>query len=133
MYHSIQKRIGKSTQKVKCLWLVSCIALGLFSCSNSGKSRTPADIMQPDSMASLLTDVHILQASLQLGLVRHDSIIPAPAAFAELWKKHHITQKDYNRYVDYYTRHPRLLDSVYEKVLINVSEEKAKLLGNARH
>lgn len=84
-------------------------------------------------MAALLTEVHILQASLQLGYTRNDSAISANEAFDDLWKKHHITRNDYNRYVTFYTRHPELLDSIYEKVMSNISEQKAETLGKIHH
>ncbi len=118
---------------MKRLGLVSVITLLLISCKHTGNVSIPSDVILPDSMAVLLTEVHTLQASLQLGYSKNDSIISAGQAFADLWKKRHITQNDYNRYVTFYTHHPEMLDSVYEKVINNINQQKAELLGKTNH
>lgn len=101
----------------------------ILSCKGKSDTHVPKDIIPPDSMAVLLTDVHMLQASLQLGYTRNDSAISSTEAFNDLWKKHHMTAADYNRYVNYYSRNPTLLDTVYERVLNNLSQQKAELMG----
>lgn len=113
--------------------LIIGILFFFMACRNVSHPAIPVNIIQPDSMAELLTEVHILQSSLQLGYSRNDSIISARQAFDELWEEHHISEMDYNRYVDFYTHHPGLLDSVYEKVISNLSQRKAELQGKAKH
>lgn len=117
---------------MKHFFLLSSILILLYSCKCSSRFKVPDDIIQPDSMAVLLTDVHKLQASLQLGYTRNDSVIPATMAFDDLWKKHHITENDYNRYISFYSRNPELLDSVYERVLNNLNQQKAELSGKVK-
>jgi hypothetical protein len=100
----------------------------LFSCRNHGYEHVPYNIIQPDTMVNVLTDVHVLQAKIQLGYYA-DSIHTPQKGFDELWKKHHITEEEYNTSIKYYTYHTALLSDVYEKVLSNLSEQKATQLG----
>jgi hypothetical protein len=89
----------------------------------------PSDIVVPDSMVQIVTDVHILQATLQLGYMQQDSGVTTQKAFESIWKKHHITQADYDHSMKYYTYHPAMLDSIYERVLNNLAQQKAELMG----
>ena len=110
------------------------ILLCLFiSCHKGNNMHVPSNIVCPDSMVQVLTDVHILQATFQLGFFKNDSVQAAHQAFIAVLKKHHLTEKDYNRATRYYSYHPVLLDSIYEKVLDNLSEQRAKLQGQSKH
>jgi len=109
--------------------LLLFFAYVLISCHGGNSPHVPADIIQPDSLVVVLTDVHIFQASLQLGYIRGDSAQFAAKAFEEVLKKHHLTQEQYSKSLKYYCYHPALLDDVYEKVLNNLSQQKAEMLG----
>jgi len=52
--------------------------------------------------------------------------------FNYVWKKHHITEDDYKKSLDFYTHNPNELDSIYENVLNDLSKQKAELLAK-RH
>ncbi len=107
------------------------LSLFLLSCHKHSQIKIPADIIQPDSLVQVLTDVHIMQATVQLGYTQNDSLFATQKAFQSLWKKHHMTQDDYDKDMKFYSYHPELLDSVYEKVLSNLEQQKAELLGHA--
>jgi hypothetical protein len=110
--------------------LFALLSIGLLSCHKHNRTKIPADIIQPDSLVQVLTDVHILQATMQLGYPQTDSATTSQKAFEALWKKHHITESDYQKDMKFYSYHPELLDSVYDKVLSNLAEQKAELLGH---
>lgn len=92
-------------------------------------SRVPAGVATPDSMVVILTDVHILQASIQIGYFQGDTSNSVHKAFEDLWKKHHLSEETYNKSIQFYTYHPALLNLIYEQVLSNLSQQKAELLG----
>ena len=106
------------------------VAIVLLSCHKHSRVKIPADIIQPDSLVEVLTEVHILQATMQLGYTQNDSLFSAQKAFQTLWRKHSMTESDYQKDMKFYGYHPELLDSVYEKVLSNLEEQKAELLGH---
>jgi len=114
---------------MRCFLVFALVSIGLLGCHKHTSTKIPADIIQPDSLVQVLTDVHILQATMQLGYNQKDSINNSQQAFQSLWKKHHMTQSEYEKDMKFYSYHPDLLDSVYEKVLSNLGEQKAELLG----
>jgi hypothetical protein len=103
--------------------------LYLTACNKNKKVKVPEGIIIPDSMIQVLTDVHIAEASAQMGLIQAGKDSLSKEAFDGLYKKHHITEADYHTSLNYYLAHPSLLDSVYDKVLNNLSQQKAEMMG----
>jgi hypothetical protein len=101
----------------------------LLSCKSKNQVSIPSDILPPDSMTALLADVHILQASAQLGYSENIKDTSLQLAYQSLWRKHNLTENSYNKNMLYYCNHPKLLDSVYEKVLGDLNQRKAELMG----
>jgi len=101
----------------------------LLSCGSKNHVSIPSDILSPDSMTVLLADVHVLQAAAQLGYSQNIKDTSLQLAYQSLWKKHNLTESSYNKNMVFYCDHPKLLDSVYEKVLGNLNQRKAELMG----
>ncbi len=80
-------------------------------------------------MVEVITDVHLVQASQRMGMVIDTADTAAFTSFNYVWKKHRITENDYKKSLDFYTHNPSVLDSIYEKVLNNLSRQKALLMG----
>ncbi len=91
--------------------------------------KVPKDILSPDTMVEVLTDVHLVQASQRMGIAIDTTDTASSASFSYVWKKHRITEDEYNKCLDFYSHNPSLLDSIYEKVLSNLSRQKAELQG----
>jgi len=104
----------------------------LFSCHGKTSVEVPEGIIPPDTMTSVLCDVHILQASSQLGYSQSPNDTSLQLAYESIWKKHHLTDSSYNQNMRYYCDHAKLLDSVYEKVLNTLNRQKAELMGEKR-
>lgn len=108
------------------LLLVLC---SMFSCRDKNNIRIPSGIVQPDTMVSVLADVHLLQAAAQLGYSEHAGDTSIQLAWQRLYKKHNLNAGSYNSNMQFYCDHPALLDSVYEKVLSTLNQRKAELMG----
>ena len=106
--------------------------LFFITCSNSKKIKVPQGILCQDTMAEVLTDVHLVKASQQMGVIIDTADTNKLAPFEYVWKKHHITKEEYEKSLDFYTHNPATLDSIYENVLNNLSKQKAELLAK-RH
>ena len=111
--------------------LLPLLLICLFgaSCSNSNKIKIPADIIAKDTMAGILTDVHLVQASQRMGITIDTADTGAFTSFIYVWKKHHITEAEYKKSLDFYTHNPGILDSIYETVLTNLNKQKVELSG----
>jgi len=99
------------------------------SCGNGNKIKIPKDVISKDSMVEVITDVHLVQASQRLGVVIDSADTGQFTSFEYVWRKHHITENQYKKSLDFYTLNPSLLDSIYENVLNNLSKQKAELLA----
>lgn len=108
------------------LFIFCLIAL---SCGNKNKIKIPPDILGQDTMVEVITDVHLVQASQRMGLPIDSADTGAFTSFNYIWKKHRITENEYKKCLDFYTHNPSVLDSIYEKVLNNLSRQKAELMG----
>jgi hypothetical protein len=114
---------------IKKLFFFTLSSLWLLSC-NGGKSfSAPAGIIQPDTLVEVLTDVHIFQATIQLGNFQNDSAGKVNKAFEAILKKHRLSDEEYNRSLKFYSYRPDVFDDIYEKVLNNLSQQKAELMG----
>lgn len=82
-----------------------------------------------DTMVEVLTDVHLVQAAQRMSMVIDTADTSLAATFNYVWKKHHITEAEYKKNIDFYSHNPGMLDSIYEKVLNNLSKQKAELQG----
>jgi hypothetical protein len=117
---------------MKLILPVFIFSLLSVSCSNSNKIKIPKDVICQDTMVDILTDIHVVKASQQMGIAIDTADTNKEAMFESIWKKHRITQKEYEKSMDFYTHNSGVLDSMYEKVLNNLSKEKAELLAK-RH
>jgi len=113
---------------IKKLALLALLSLFLVSCG-SKSFRAPTGIIQPDTLVQVLTDVHIFQATIQLGSFQNDSAGTVHKAFEAILQKHNLTDSIYNRSLKFYSYHPDVFDDIYEKVLSNLSQQKAELMG----
>jgi hypothetical protein len=99
------------------------------SCGNKNKIKIPNDIICQDTMVGVLTDIHLVQASQRLGMPIDSADTGRFTSFEYVWKKHHITENEYKKSLDFYTHNSALLDSIYENVLSDLSKQKAELLA----
>src|SRR5579862_5118693 len=98
------------------------------SCANKNKIKVPQDVLCQDTMVGVLTDIHLAKASQQLGIAIDSADTGKHDPFQYVWKKHHITEDDYKKSLDFYAHNPNVLDSIYENVLNDLSKQKAQLL-----
>jgi hypothetical protein len=114
--------------------LLSLFIFCLFatSCSNSKKIKVPAGVLSQDTMVSVLTDIHLVKAAQQLGIAIDTADTDRRVPYEYVWKKHHITEDNYKKSLDFYTHNPNVLDTIYENVLNDLSKQKAELLAK-RH
>jgi hypothetical protein len=114
---------------MKLLLPIFSICLMVASCSNKNKAITPVGVLGRDTMASVIADVHLVQASQRMGMVLDTTDTCAFTSTEYVWKKHHITEAEYEKSLDYYSHNTGILDSIYEKVLTNLNRQKAELSG----
>lgn len=75
--------------------------------------------IQEESLVKILSDVHIIEGALQNQKNSlKDSI--AKAHYDQVYKKHDISEKDFVSTLEMLEKDPKLLEKIYEKVLIEL-------------
>lgn len=118
---------------MRCLLPLIVICVFVVSCGKKNAIKIPQDVICRDTMVDVLTDIHLVKASQQLGMaINPMDTSHTGTPFDYVWAKHHITQNEYEKSLDFYTHNPAVLDSIYENVLNNLSKQRAELLAK-RH
>lgn len=99
------------------------------SCHDKNYVAIPKNIIPPDSMVAVIADAHIIQAAAQQGYTQNPKDTTIQMAYESMYKKHHINDSMYNQSLKFYCNNARLLDSVYEKVLNTLNQQKIELMG----
>lgn len=106
------------------------ILLGLaFICSCTSESELdvkPADLLSEEKMIDVLIDVHITEAALSLKNFNRDSSMKLFAYYKDdIFKEHQISEKQFQESYDYYARHSKQFDHMYEVVIDSLKVKEA--------
>ncbi len=109
--------------KLKNIPLLLAVLLAHFSCRQKDEFHLPADKMQ-----QVLFDVHLAevysivvnQDSLHRGTDRNQDSLAA--YYLSVFKHHKITPKQFEQSIDWYKHHPEDLDSIYTKMIPDMSK-----------
>lgn len=90
----------------------------------------PADLISEEEMIDVLIDVHITESALSLKNFHRDSSLKLFTYYkADIFKEHQISEKQFQESFDYYARHSKQFDHMYEVVIdsLKVKEVTGKL------
>lgn len=113
---------------INSVYKYALIALVIFTIAcQQDNSLKPNPFFDRNKMAIILTDIQIAEAGInQQGLVM-DSLNKSMLWHYEyVYKKHNITEKQFNDNYTYYLEEPVQLDSVYSDVIKNIAELRLK-------
>ena len=110
--------------------LICLLSLSLFllaDCrSHSPEVVPPSTVLSKDSMLSVLTDLQLLEAGIDLGLVPITGATVRPDKQYAVFKKHGISRAYYDSSLVFYSAHPELLSKIYEKLISDLSKKQAE-------
>jgi hypothetical protein len=113
-------------KKIALLFLCSC----LISCGNNKSVPIPDNVLSKEKMALVMTDMHLLEASMNLNIA---SALPAnqnvdmEAKVQAVLKKNAVTKEQYETSFVFYSTHTELLSEIYTEVLNDLSKLQAKV------
>lgn len=102
----------------------------LYSCAEEKEVVIPENVLSQEKMATVMTDIHLLEASMTLNFSNATNLINGPemqATTSQLLKKNNVTKEQYQTSFVFYAEHPDLLTEVYKQVLNNLSQLQAKV------
>lgn len=116
--------------KSRLLNLSVCCLLSiilLFSC-NEKTVPIPDHVIPKDSMASIITDVQLLEAMKMKANINDSFLIDSILfQYALIFKKHNISQEQFEQSFEFYRSHPALLEEIYEMTINEISAMQAIL------
>lgn len=109
-------------RKIKFLFLLS-LSFILACNSIDSLSETDVQVLSKDQMIQVLTDIHIAEAKVNDLALSGDTVAVTQAKYFQfVCDKHQITPKQLEKSYQHYTKKPVLLDSIYQQVIVNLSE-----------
>jgi len=109
----------------KYITLFFSAALFLSACN--GKS-VPGDVLKPEAMAGILTEMHIIDGSLYNTMQAPDSLYKYGAGkYIAMFKRLHTDTTHFNRSMRYYATQPDKLLAIYDQVDIKIKNKTDSL------
>jgi hypothetical protein len=108
-------------------YIILFFSVLLFSaaCSNSSK---PDGVLEKPQMLSLLTDIHILDGELYNIPQQGDSLYKYGSnKYKALFKKHHTTDAEFKKSLQYYARQPEEIQEMYDSLTVIVQRKTDSL------
>ena len=117
------------------LIILSIVALALFSCAGGEENvKIPPDIIPPDSMVYIFVDFQLAESATQeMQQQRKDPKIYSGYYYSMITKKHHLSLLRYDKSLQFYSHHSRLLIYIYDKVLSELSTKQGKSMLKTEH
>lgn len=79
-------------------------------------------------MVDLLTEIHLVEGSVTPLLLQGDSATQYVLNnYNYLFTKYNTNDKEFKEALDYYIRHPKEMDKIYEKVVENLSKMQSEI------
>ncbi|MES2800773.1 MAG: DUF4296 domain-containing protein [Bacteroidota bacterium] len=96
------------------------IALCIVAACESGIYTVPAPkkLLTKDQMVSILTELTIIESSVELNYVQHqDYLKTIKTSGQKLLKRHKISEKDFESNMNYYGSQQEIMQGIYSSVL----------------
>lgn len=106
---------------------IALFILTLISCGEKEEKR-PEHIWDQDRMVEVLTEFQKSEAFVRLHYHQFgDSAYVADSVFNATFQQLGTSREEYDSNYSYYLNHPKDLEKVYEKVIINLNEASGEL------
>jgi hypothetical protein len=93
----------------------------LYACGGNG---IPGNVIKPDKMASLLTEVHIADGAMYNVVQLPDSLYKyGTDRYLKLFKRFDTDSVQFKKSMQYYCSNPELLVAIYDQVTTNLKQK----------
>lgn len=111
----------------KLLVFISAIAIFSVSCKSNKEDATPDNIIPRDSLTYILAESYLIESEVHEGLHIHEQKQNATRMlYDELFKKHNITQEEFEQSVKYYLSDKELAEPFLrecDSILITMKDD----------
>lgn len=99
------------------LWMLISVVFMMESC----KPSIPSEYLASDEMADILYEYHLAEAIVST--TQSTDSLALRSFRANILRKHGVSQHDFDVSMEYYCRHTKLLEEVYEKISDKIDKE----------
>ncbi len=105
--------------------LTVCAVLLLSACFKSIQVDKP--LISEQKLTEVLKDIHVAEALLTETNDRRTKDSLARIYYAQIFRLHDISREDFDQSMNAYFTDPAALDSLYQKVILHLSQDKKEL------
>ena len=108
--------------------ILSILSVLLLACA-APKSEIPTGILSEMAFAGILKEVHLAEAAFELNKIKGLKNAKNTLAnnYQSIYKEHNIDASAFNKSLDYYAKHPKILEDIYSTVLEQLTDERSTL------
>src|SRR5262245_11637473 len=105
--------------------ILSFIALAVGSCKRR-EEKVPGNLISPDSMVSILVNIHLAEAAANITRINDVQSFKARELYPAIFKTHRTDSITFHSSFDYYLQRPKKLETIYDKVLNELSRRESE-------
>jgi len=114
--------------KFKILIILFVIITGCSNEDSKERIKKPSHFLKQDEMVDVTVDFRLTEAAIrQMAGYGEDSKKLTKYFYDKVLKKHHLTAKEYNDNLIYYTKNPEQLHQIYSRVVARITEIQTEL------
>lgn len=102
------------------------VLLFLTSACSKPEVKIPADVIPKDSMVFIMMDVHIAEAGVKT-LAADSTMVNLKNYYQYIYKKHRVTEEQFQYSLRFYTYHPAVLQEIYTKMAEEMSKKETEV------
>ncbi len=105
-------------KKLSKIYLLIITIFITFACNKNNKNPDNNIILNPDTMANIIKDIHITEAYIAyMQTSNSNTQYNTIYAYNNLLKKHNISKQQLDSNLKYYANNPIILKEIYQKVI----------------
>lgn len=106
--------------------IASTILLLAIFTACTGDTEKPLEVLPEDKMAAILTDVHLIEGAKTGRKIMGDTLF-IETYYAKVFSKHNTNLEDFNTSFEYYSRNPKIMNGIYERVVENLNKMEIRV------
>jgi len=108
--------------------ILSVLSILLLACT-APKIEIPTEILSETDFVNMLKEIHLVEAAFELN--KSKGVINAKNSLANsyqsIYKEHNIDDSTFSKSLEYYAKHPEILEEIYSAVLEQLTGERSTL------
>ena len=108
--------------------ILTILSILLLACS-SPKTEIPTEILSETEFTNILKEVHLAEAAFELNK-REEILNPRnnlANSYQSIYNKYDIDGSTFSNSLNYYAKHPEILEKIYSTVLEQLTNERSNL------